>query len=481
MSSDEIIISATQVSKCYPIYAQPKDRLKQYVMPPLQRAVGAQQRQYFKEFWALRDISFEIKRGDTVGIIGRNGAGKSTLLQVLCGTLSPTSGEYFSKGRVAALLELGSGFNPEFSGRENVYLNASILGLTKAQIDDRFDSIAAFADIGEFIEQPVKTYSSGMYVRLAFAVIAHVDADILVVDEALAVGDAIFTQKCMRYIRSFQERGTLLFVSHDISSVQNLCKSALWLDGGRVRMQGTSKTVSEAYLQFTLQQLYGSDIALQEQRGADQTNDSDKDIEINERAAVTLPEVACAVSVVTEPQMANSSILKARAILDYGVDAEVVNNLFAANGFFTGDAEITSVSVKNLSSGAVPGIIRGWDRLQLTVRAKTNVELVRPIIGFLVRDRLGQDLLGENTLISTAQKPATAKPGQELVATFECVLPMLRDGDYTVMCSIADGDRFKHVQHHWMHDALLLHVHNSHVQYGLVGVPFTKIALSIED
>lgn len=477
MSSEEIVISAKHVSKCYPIYGQPRDRLKQYMLPPLRRMFGAAEKQYFKEFWALNDITFDIKRGDTVGIIGRNGAGKSTLLQVLCGTLNPTSGDYFSKGRVAALLELGSGFNPEFSGRENVYLNASILGLTRQQIDERFDSIAAFADIGDFIEQPVKTYSSGMYVRLAFAVIAHVDADILVVDEALAVGDAIFTQKCMRYIRSFQETGTLLFVSHDISSVQNLCQSALWLDGGRVRMQGTSKTVSEAYLQFTLQQLYGPDVALQEQQSVEDAAESQS----SELATPEPVEIAGVATVVSEPQMANEGVLKSRAALDYGVDAQIVNNLFAAKGFFTGDAEITDVSVKNLSPGAVPGVIRGWDRLQLTVRARTKVELVRPIIGFLVRDRLGQDLLGENTLVTTAATPVSAKPGQELVATFECVLPMLRDGDYTVMCSIADGDLYKHVQHHWMHDTLLLHVHNSHVQYGLVGVPFTKIALNIED
>lgn len=487
MSSEEIVISAQHVSKCYPIYAKPADRLKQYLMPPLQRMLGGREKQYFKEFWALNDITFDIRRGDTVGIIGRNGAGKSSLLQVLCGTLNPTAGDYFSKGRMAALLELGAGFNPEFSGRENVYLNASILGLTRQQIDERFDSIAAFADIGDFIEQPVKTYSSGMYVRLAFAVIAHVDADILVVDEALAVGDAIFTQKCMRYIRSFQENGTLLFVSHDISSVQNLCKSALWLDAGRVRMQGTSKSVSEAYLQFTLQHLYGPDVALQEHRASGDAQDSQApesilppaDAPISQEPQ-SLQDATGIASVIADPSLANSSVLRSRAEVNYGVDAEIVNNLFAAKGFFTGDAEITDISVQNLSPGAVPGVIRGWDRLQITVRATTKVELVRPIIGFLVRDRLGQDLLGENTLVTTAQNPVSSQPGQTMVATFECVLPMLRDGDYSIMCSIADGDLHNHVQHHWVHDALLLHVHNSHVQYGLVGVPFTKIALHVE-
>src|SRR5436309_2773204 len=204
MSSDEIAIRVSDLSKCYHIYDRPPDRLKQSTLPRLQRLIRQPSRQYYREFWALKDVSFEVKNGETVGIIGRNGSGKSTLLQIICGTLTPTSGTIETSGRIAALLELGSGFNPEFTGRENVYMNAAVLGLSKGEIDERFDEIAAFADIGEFIEQPVKIYSTGMYVRLAFSVIAHVDAEILVVDEALAVGDAVFTQKCMRFIRSFQ-------------------------------------------------------------------------------------------------------------------------------------------------------------------------------------------------------------------------------------------------------------------------------------
>ena len=205
----------------------------------------------------------KCKRGETVGIIGRNGSGKSTLLQMICGTLNPTGGSIQTHGRIAALLELGSGFNPEFSGRENVYMNGAVLGLSREDIDQRFDAIAAFADIGEFIEQPVKTYSSGMYVRLAFAVIAHVDAEILVIDEALAVGDAVFTQKCMRFLRKFKEEGTLIFVSHDMGSVLNLCERAVWLHHGQLRQMGESKEIAEAYLQYTLQEVYGQDAKLQ--------------------------------------------------------------------------------------------------------------------------------------------------------------------------------------------------------------------------
>nr|WP_305909910.1 ABC transporter ATP-binding protein [Methylomarinum sp. Ch1-1]MDP4522849.1 ABC transporter ATP-binding protein [Methylomarinum sp. Ch1-1] len=240
MSSD-IAIKVENLSKCYQIYDQPHDRLKQSIFPRFQRLVGKQPKQYFREFWALKDVSFEINKGETIGIIGRNGSGKSTLLQLICGTLNPTSGSIQTNGRIAALLELGSGFNPEFTGRENVYMNASVLGLSMEETNTRFADIIEFADIGDFINQPVKTYSSGMMVRLAFAVIAHVDADILVIDEALAVGDAVFTQKCMRYIRRFQEKGTLLFVSHDMGAILNLCETGVWIHHGIVQELGEAK------------------------------------------------------------------------------------------------------------------------------------------------------------------------------------------------------------------------------------------------
>ena len=246
--SSEIVIKVENLSKCYQIYEQPRDRLKQFFLPRLQRFVAQTPRQYYREFWALKDVTFEVKKGQTVGIIGRNGSGKSTLLQIICGTLSPTSGNISTQGRVAALLELGSGFNPEFTGRENVYLNASVLGLAKHEIDARFDEIIEFADIGDFIGQPVKTYSSGMMVRLAFAVIAHVDADLLVIDEALAVGDAFFTQKCMRFLHQFMEHGTVLFVSHDSGAVTNLCDLVIWIDRGCTKAIGDPKIISEDYL-----------------------------------------------------------------------------------------------------------------------------------------------------------------------------------------------------------------------------------------
>jgi len=251
MSNDEIAIRVSNLSKCYEIYATPHDRLKQFVFPRVQRYFRGTQKKYFREFWALKNVSFEVRKGEAVGVIGRNGAGKSTLLQMICGTLSPTSGMVAVDGLVAALLELGSGFSPEFTGRENVYLNASVLGFTQEKTDARFDEIAAFADIGDFLDQPVKTYSSGMLMRLAFAVNTCVDPDILIVDEALSVGDAPFQSKCFKRLRQLIDNGTsILFVSHDISTVRSICSRALWLKSGRAEMWGEAQEVAKEYEKF---------------------------------------------------------------------------------------------------------------------------------------------------------------------------------------------------------------------------------------
>jgi len=251
MSSNDIAIRVSNLSKCYFIYDRSQDRLKQYIYPRLQRLVGRQPKNYFREFWALRDVSFEVKKGETVGIIGRNGSGKSTLLQIICGTITPTSGTVETKGRVAALLELGSGFNPEFTGRENVYMNGAILGLSKEEIDDRFDDIAAFADIGEFINQPVKMYSSGMYIRLAFAVAVNVEPQIMIVDEALSVGDIRFQNKCLRRLNEFKESGcSILFVSHSPTMIEAFCDRVVWLDHGVVKEIGLPNKLVRRYVDY---------------------------------------------------------------------------------------------------------------------------------------------------------------------------------------------------------------------------------------
>lgn len=239
MSSNSAIV-VENISKCYQIYENPKDRLKQMI--------SGGRRQYYREFWALRDISFRIEKGESIGIIGRNGSGKSTLLQIIAGTLSPTAGNVQVNGRIAALLELGSGFNPEYTGRENVFLNGSILGISRKEMEERFDEIAAFADIGEFIEQPVKTYSSGMMVRLAFAVQACIDPEILIVDEALAVGDMLFQKRCFSRMRELAEKGTtLLFVTHDIELVRTLTSRAILLENGQLIQEGDSADIVLEY------------------------------------------------------------------------------------------------------------------------------------------------------------------------------------------------------------------------------------------
>ncbi len=246
--SSEPMISLEGVGKCYPVYARPADRLRQYLMPRLSRAIGRESKRYYDEYWALRDVSFEVRPGEQVGIVGRNGAGKSTLLQVICGTLQPTTGNVEVRGRIAALLELGAGFNPELTGSENIFLNGSVLGLSNEQVQARYDDIVAFADIPGFIGQPVKQYSSGMYMRLAFSVAVHVEPDLLVVDEALSVGDEAYQRKCHARIRRLRDAGTtILFVSHSAGHVTEVCDRAVLLDRGELLSVGAAKDVVSRY------------------------------------------------------------------------------------------------------------------------------------------------------------------------------------------------------------------------------------------
>lgn len=239
MSSD-LALDVEQLGKLYPIYEHPRDRLIQ--------ALWGKRKQLYRPFWALQDVSFQLKQGQTLGVVGRNGSGKSTLLQLICGTLTPTTGKAWVKGRIGALLELGSGFNPEFTGLENVFLNGTLLGLTSSEIDSRLDTILGFADIGDFINQPVKTYSSGMAVRLAFAVQAHVQPDLLVVDEALAVGDEMFQKKCYSHLERLKQEGTaILLVTHSCPQILQHCDQALLLSGGRLKLHGSPKQVTSTY------------------------------------------------------------------------------------------------------------------------------------------------------------------------------------------------------------------------------------------
>lgn len=351
------------------------------------------------DFHALSDVTFSISRGETLGIVGRNGAGKSTLLQIICGVLAPSTGTVKVEGRIAALLELGAGFNPEFSGRENVYLSAAVYGLSRAETESRMDSILSFAEIGDFVDQPVKTYSSGMFVRLAFAVIVHVDAQILVIDEALAVGDFHFTQKCMRFLESFARSGTLIFVSHDTHSVVKLCKKAIWLDKGHVCGFGSARDVSDAYL--------GS---------------------FYENRMVT--------EELLSPPDGSSSISAEGFTREFGL----------------GGGRIVSAVLSD-DSGSELLVLDRSQRLSLQVECKAVVDLPRPILGFYVKDRLGQPLFGTNTLeCNNGWQDISA--GMSFNITFIFDVPLLASGEYSVTIALGEGTQLDHVQHHWVHDFL---------------------------
>lgn len=454
MSSDNII-EINGLSKCYQIYDNPRDRLMQMFF--------RRRKKLYREFWALNNVSFTLKKGETVGIIGRNGSGKSTLLQMICGTLNPTGGSVKVNGKIAALLELGAGFNPEFTGHENVFMAASLYGLSNEQIRDRYEKILAFADIGDYIDQPVKTYSSGMYVRLAFAVIAHVDADILVVDEALAVGDAVFTQKCMRFIRKFKENGTLLFVSHDTNSVINLCDKAIWLHQGEMITAGNAKSIAEKYLQYTLQEVYGDETQLDSIKNAENTEDSISDEEIQPKRESLTPKE-----------------LNETPAIDYKVQYGIASNLSDSNGWKTGAGEIIDVKFTEVDNNNDIHVFKGGEKVRLTISASVHKDFDAPIIGFLVKDRLGQVLFGENTLPFTSYKPVLVKAGEKIAASYDFTLPMLPNGEYSMMISLANGDINNHVQHHWLHDAMIINVFSSNVRWGLVGIKFDEVELRKE-
>jgi lipopolysaccharide transport system ATP-binding protein len=459
MSSDGTAISVSNLSKSYHVYDHPKDRLKQSIFPKLQSLLKLPSRQFYREFWALKDVSFQVKKGETVGIVGRNGSGKSTLLQIICGTLYPTHGNAETHGRMAALLELGSGFDPEFTGRENVYVSGTLLGLTKAEIDDRFDDIAAFAEIGEFIEQPTKTYSSGMYARLAFAVIAHVDAQILIIDEALAVGDSFFVQKCMRFLRKFQETGTILFVSHDTAAVTNLCDRAVWLHNGRVAADGGAKDVCEEY--FALHYLERSGTASNRK-----TRDAEQLLRVESPKTAEQPFAGDAARN-SAPSPGLAQIIETFAF-----------NLDSAE-FGTGDATILSVDLLDKNRAPLSWI-EGGEEVEVVIQAVSNKNMESLIMGFHIKDRLGQPLIGDNTFLTYESNPLSARAGDTLEARFVFALPLLARGDYSICAAIASGTPLCHVQHHWIHDALLFTVHATSLTGVLVGIPTRKITFSVK-
>ncbi len=454
------------LGKRYEIYSRPKDRLKQMIMPRLKRMIGMHPPEYFREFWALRGIDFTVWQGETVAIIGSNGSGKSTLLQLICGTLHPTEGEVGVTGRIAALLELGAGFNPEFTGEENIYLSGMVYGIDEATLTERFDSIVAFAEIGEFIAQPVKTYSSGMYVRLAFAIAAHVDADVLVIDEALSVGDVRFTQKCMRFLRAFQQKGTVLFVSHDTSAVTSLCSRAIWLDHGALKMDSSAKETVEAYLaqQHALdRRARGETVAVAAVTGKPDRPDRPARSE-------TVSDTAGADE--ADPRW---EALRAQG---RGVRMEVFefDSDHVGNDFGTRGATVVNVELHG-ENGRRLDLVHGGEIVELKIGAKLHVPLENIILGFYLKDRLGQRLFGDNTFLSTQDRTVCAEAGQCCSAVFRFRMPILPAGTYSIDAAIASGTQDDHTQQHWVHDALALRAVESSMRHGLVGIPMLGITV----
>jgi ABC-type polysaccharide/polyol phosphate transport system ATPase subunit/SAM-dependent methyltransferase len=386
----EVVISVRNVGKMYRIYDRPQDRLKQMLLWRFGRHYG-------REFWALRGVSFEVRKGETVGIIGRNGSGKSTLLQMIAGTLTPSTGEVQVNGRVAALLELGSGFNPEFTGRENVFMNGAILGLSQEEMEARFDEIAAFADIGEFIDQPVKFYSSGMVVRLAFAVSSCIEPDILIVDEALAVGDISFQARCLDKIKSLTARGTTtLFVTHDTGTFQNLCDHGYLLDRGRLLTHGRPSHVAMQYYELM------------------------RESEHARQRLAAAPEQA--VEVREELQHIEDTIAGKAESGEYR--------------FGTGTARIVGYRILN-ASGEETNTLQVGKPFSVSVEIAFHDRVNNLSVGIMLRNAQGQNLMGMHSYHEHRVSFGNMQSGNEIEVTCRQDM-LLNPGDYLLNIGLAD-------------------------------------------
>ncbi|KQR63307.1 ABC transporter ATP-binding protein [Acidovorax sp. Leaf160] len=443
MSSDNSI-HVERLSKCFQIYEQPRDRLKQFIYPRLRKLVGVEEKKFYREFWALRDINFSIEKGETVGIIGRNGSGKSTLLQIICGTLSATTGEVSKKGRVAALLELGSGFNPEFTGRENVYMNASVLGLNRREIEERFDDIIGFADIGQFIDQPVKTYSSGMVVRLAFAVQSQIEPDILIVDEALSVGDARFQAKCFDRLKKLKDSGTsILLVTHSSEQIVTHCNRALLINDGILIETGEPRRIVNRYLDL----LFGREQKLPHQAGG----------------------VVAHVNGLTDldkyPVSSTDDLFSTRPNFNVGEFRWGDGSGRILDFFLSADEEL------------YPSSVMTGQKLILAVSLEFLAHMVRPILGFTVKTKEGVTVYGTNSeMLNVEGFEFIGQKGSTAVAEikFRCDLA---PGDYFVSLGLASREGADVVPHDRRYDSIHLHISHETSFHGLVNLQ-AKISLS---
>ncbi|HMS27514.1 MAG TPA: ABC transporter ATP-binding protein [Burkholderiaceae bacterium] len=436
--AEDIAIHVDQLGKTYQIFDTPSDRMKQFVLPKLRTLIGRPVRPYYKEFRALNDVSFSVRRGETVGILGRNGSGKSTLLQIIAGTLTPTSGTVQTRGRIAALLELGSGFNPEFTGRENVFFNAAILGLSKEEIADRYEAIVDFADIGDFIDQPVKTYSSGMTVRLAFAVQSQINPDILIVDEALSVGDAKFQAKCFDRLRQLKENGTsILLVTHSSEQIVTHCTRALLIDKGIQIEYGEPKAVVNTYMDM----LFGKE----------------------------------ALPLTTSPVLdsARESIDTDATQLSTTEDIFATHIGYNEHEYRWGDGQARILDFKLTADQiAYPASIVTGQKIELVVSVRFISEILNPIFGVTFKTKEGVTIYGTNTDTLKCQLPSVCSAGKaiQIHASFMCDLA---PGDYFLSLGLASKNGEEVTPHDRRYDVIHLQVRPNDQFFGLINLGMT--------
>lgn len=420
----DIAIQISNLSKAYKIFEKPTDRIKESLNPFGKR--------YSKDFYALHNVSVSIYKGETIGVIGKNGAGKSTLLKMITGVLTPSSGNITINGRIASLLELGAGFNPEMTGIENIYFNGTIMGYTKKEIDAKLDDILDFADIGDFIHQPVKMYSSGMFARLAFAVNVNVKPDILIVDEALSVGDVFFQNKCFKRMADLQKQGvTVLFVSHDMGSIRQLCSKCLWLDNGTKRQYGPVEEVAAAY--------FNEQLAERNQ--------------LHKEAVKQPQEVDRGIQpVLTEKKM-------------------ILPRLAPCQGFFNKDVVIQSFVF--LENGRQAAILEDGHTYEAVMAVEFHKAFDKLIYGFVVENNKGIAVIGVNSWMTSQGKTINVDSPGTILARFTFTMPKIMQGSYTVSPAVAQGTASEHIQLTWLENALMVDVQNSGYNYSILEIDNT--------
>lgn len=400
---NDIAIKVKDLTKVYHLYDKPQDRLKE--------ALNPFKKSYHHDFYALNNVSFEIKKGETVGIVGKNGAGKSTLLKIITGVLTPTSGSVEINGKIASLLELGAGFNPEMTGLENIYLNGTLMGFTKEEMDAKIDMILEFADIGEFIHQPVKTYSSGMFARLAFSVAINVEPEILIVDEALSVGDARFQNKCIRRMEEIGEAGvTILFVSHDTQAINKFCHEVIWMDQGKIRKKGHPSKILEEYISFMT---YGLE---------------------------TVREVSAVDTDNQGETVRSETLIDVENLDSFGEKQALIKGI----GFFD-------------EKGKPISILKQGELVHFVCEFHTSVDLYDVAIGVLFKDTLNNDIITFNSYMYDSAIKKIAKNTRNRVE-IKFKVPKIFPREYVVTVALSEGTQQNHIQQHWIHDATTINI-----------------------